>query len=344
MSRYYDIIISKEIGSPPIRRYTSFTNGATDPNAQQIELDIYEIASGLPNGDTASYVRVWGIPLTDIAQAANLNNMAIQVFAGMQKGLPLANPAQAALIAQGFIFQAYGNWIGTEMTLDLQIKPGTGTQANPKNIVLNWKKGQQLADALRSTLSTAFPNYGANNIKINISPNLVLTADEPSYHETVPQIAQYLKALTQTLIGGDYPGIDILFKQNTIIVYDGSSRANPKQIAFTDLIGQVTWAGPGLVQATCVMRADIGVGDYIKLPPGQVTINQASLSQFRQGSVFQGEFIVSSVRHVGNYRQPAAEAWITALECNPLPKSKGTVEITDLQTGGTINSLAPAGG
>ena len=339
MSRYYQIVISQAAGDEAVKTYTSFTNGQTDPNALQIEIDAPVAASANPMGDVGALVRIWGIPLTDIAQASNLNGMAVQVFAGMQKGLPLANPAQSGLIVQGFIFQAFGNWIGTSMTLDLQILPGTGSAASPKNIVLNWKKGQQLADAIKSTLSTAFPGYALN---INISPNLVLAADEPSYHETVPQLAQYIKEASKNIVGGVYPGVDILFKQKSILVYDGTSKGNPKQIAFTDLIGQATWLAPGLIQVTCVMRADIGVGDYVKLPPGQVTINQASLSQFRQGSVFQGTFSVSAVRHIGNYRQAAAEAWVTTLECNPVPKAQGTVEITDMQTGGTINDLAPA--
>ena len=80
------------------------------------------------------------------------------------------------------------------------------------------------------------------------------------------------------------------------------------------MIGQVTWIDYQTVQLNCVMRADLHVGDYIKMPPGQVTTTAQSYSQFRQGSVFQGTFQISRIRHVGNFRQPMGEAWITTID------------------------------
>lgn len=343
MSRFYDIQLSLPnvaAGSKPALEFTSHPGGVFDPNAQLVEIDAPVAASGEPL-DTGALVRIHGIPLSLISQSQNLNKYAIKVFGGMQKGLPLANPAQAGPLVQGIVFQAFGNWIGTNMDLDLVILGGTGSAFDPANLVLSWQKGQQLSDALKSCLSIAYPNK--NPPTINISQNLIISETQNHVAQSLAQLSQYLGPVTRQIIGAGYPGISIFIKGNSIIVSDGTVPPNPKQLAFTDLIGQPTWTGPATIQATCVMRGDISVNDYIKFPPGQVTITEASLSQFRQGSVFQGIFRVISQRHIGNSRQPNAESWITILECLPVPKRKGTVEITDLQTGGTIQSLSSRG-
>jgi hypothetical protein len=310
--RYYSIEISDADSGAAVATYTSFPNGQTDPNALNVEFDLPVAANAQPTGDANTFVRIWGIPLTDIAQSRDLNGKSIKVYGGMQKGLPLANPAQAGLLVQGVINQAFGNWIGTDMTLDLQIYPGTGTQEKPKNLVMNWQKGQQLSASLQSTLQTAFPGY---TINMNISDKVVATMDDPRHWDTVPQMALDLYNTSKKIIGGDkYSGVEIFVQDKTIAVYDNTHQPSPIQIDFTDLIGQVTWLDFATLQVSCVMRAKPGVGDIIKLPPGQVTINAASLSQFRQGSVFQGTFMINAVRHVGNFRQAASQSWMTTYE------------------------------
>ena len=63
------------------------------------------------------------------------------------------------------------------------------------------------------------------------------------------------------------------------------------------------------------MRADIQVGDYLKLPAGASTIIQASsYSQYRNQAAFTGVFQVSAVRLVGNSRQADANSWVTIIE------------------------------
>lgn len=316
--RYYDIIITNPNSGGTIRRYTSFTNGQTDPNALDMMIDAPVSAAHDPLGEVGALVRIWGIPLTDIAQSNNLNGMNVQVFGGMQKGLPLASPAQAGLLVQGQIFQAFGNWIGTNMTLDLQILPGMGTMTQPANIVLNWPKGQSMSDAIRQSLETAFPSY---TVQSNLSSALTFPEGQWGVYQTLSQFAQWVNQMSKAIIGGAYSGVNIFVKGKTISVYDSTSPQNPVKIAFNDLIGQVTWIAPNTVQATCVMRSAPNVGDYITLPPGQVTINQASLSQFRQGSVFQGTFMITSAHHVGHFRQPLSEDWVTVYEAVAVPQS-----------------------
>src|SRR3974390_1161091 len=177
-------------------------DGSTDPAALQVELDIPVAPYATPAG--AGWVRVWGVPLQQIAQTKDLNNKSVKVYGGMAKGLPLANPAQAGLLVQGTIYPAFGNWIGTDQTLDLIIPPPFGTsggQGAPPggqvaNIVHNWKQGTPLSSAIKSALQTAFPTYTVN---VSIGSNLSLPRNDVGYYETMGQYASHLKNLSQRL-------------------------------------------------------------------------------------------------------------------------------------------------
>jgi hypothetical protein len=309
--RYYHVQITDPSSGKVLKDYNSYVNGQTDPGALNVELDIQVAPYDAPVG--GSYVRVWGIPLTDIGQAADLNGKNIAVYGGMQKGLPLANPAQAGLLVSGTIFQAFGNWQDVDMTLDLiLLASGPGSDAPsasaPVNLTQNWKAGTPLSAAIKTTLGTAFPSTKST---INIDPSLILAHDEPGFYGNLAQFAKYIKDVSQSIKGGTYPGVSITIQDAAFVVYDGTSKSSPKQIAFNDLIGQVTWKAPNIVNFTCVMRADFHVGDYVKLPPGQVTTTAQSLSQYRQGSVFNGTFQIVYVRHVGNYRADDGRYWAT---------------------------------
>jgi hypothetical protein len=306
--RYYKIRITDPKSGATVVEYTSLnTLGQTIPGALNIELDIPVSNMAEPAG--SAYVKIWGISLEQIGQAYDLNNKNIEVYAGMQKGLPLANPKQAGLILQGTISQAFGNWQGLEQSLDFVINAIGGSASDPKNIILNWKKGQVLGDAIKSALSTAFPEFQA---EIKTSSKLVLNQDEAGYYETVTQFADYVKIVSQHILGKQgYLGVDILVQNKKFIVYDGSTESTPKEVQFIELIGQPTWIEFSKVNFKCVMRADLNVGDYVKLPQGQATVTANSFSQFRSKTAFSGVFRIDVVRHVGNFRQPDASSWAT---------------------------------
>jgi hypothetical protein len=312
--RYYRIAITNASSGAPVRTYTSFANGKTIPGALNIELDIPVTPYAQPMG--SAMVRVWGISLQDIGQASDLNNQVIEVYGGMQKGLPLAKPSQNGLIVRGQIFQAFGNWIGVDQTLDLIIATATGTEIKPKNIVLNWKAGTTMATAIRTTLSTAFPDYKPPTI--NIDPKLVLPADEVGFYENITQFAKTVKVISQQIIGGnDYAGVDITPSENSFTVLDGSTQTKPRAIAFEDMIGQPTWVNPRGIQFKCVMRADLKVNDYVKMPPSLVVSGAATVNpRVSAKSIFQGVFRIVQIRHVGNFRAPDAAAWITTIDAN----------------------------
>jgi len=344
--RYYDIKItdpsSGQVVAPPGlasllagSSYTSFLAGQTLPGALKVELDLPIIGAATPQG--FGLVRVWGISLAEIGQATNLGAKAagqpgknITVRGGMQKGLPLANPAQSGVLFQGSIVQAFGNWIGTDMTLDIVVMPGAstgsqpggaGTLGKPKNIVLNWKAGTPLSNALKSALQTAFPGYTG---KMNINSGIVRPGDQIGYYPTLEQLAQFVRQISiDSIKTSGYPGVTIAppATDNTINVFDGSSSSSgsgQKQINFWDLIGQPTWIESPNIQFKTVMRADIKLGDEIKLPPTLVqNTAQAQSSLTNQNVAFQGGFTIVNGRHVGDSRQPTGDAWVTVFEGAP---------------------------
>jgi hypothetical protein len=329
--RYYRIEIE---GGPT---YTSFENGVTNPNALQVEMDIPVAPFASPAAGGA-YVKVWGIPLADISQANNLRFKNIKVYGGFQKGLPLANPAQAGLLVQGYIWQPFGNWIGVDQTLDLVILPGAAPSdqknvSKPMNLSLNWKKGQLLSDALKTMLTTAYPGYTVN---ANVNPNLKVLQDEPAFFNSLEEAARYVKSTSRGIINTDgYPGVDITLVGTTFNIRDntapaqssssgnaggnaGGNAAGTKTVSFQDLIGQPTWIEAPDIQFKTMMRADLQVGDQITLPKTQVTNSaQAASSLINQNVSFQGGFQITSMRHVGNFRQALSDAWVTVFNATP---------------------------
>jgi len=313
--RYYSIIIRNQANNQIVHAlsspssdatYTSFVNGQTLPGALNVELDLPISVYALPAG--TALVRIWGVSLQEISQASDLSGLTIEVYGGMQRGLPLAKPQQSGLLIQGTIFQAFGNWQGLNQTLDLILYPQTGSPDTPINIVFNWKAGASFAQAIKSSLATALPGLSVN---VSVSAALVLPNDETGFYRSLPEFAIYIKGLSQTIVGGAYSGVDIVIRQSAVYVYDGTSPTTPLAISFEDLVGQPTWIGLNEMQFNCIMRADIGMGDYVKLPPSPVITTQSAFANLRQKSSFQGVFQIIYLRHVGNFRQPDGNSWIT---------------------------------
>ncbi|WP_439925679.1 hypothetical protein [Nitrobacter sp. JJSN] len=305
--------------------FTSYENGQNVRGALQVELDIPVAAMHSP-GNGGAFVKIWGIPLSQISQAKNLNWKSIKVYGGFQKGLPLANPKQAGLLVQGFIFQSFGNWQGTDMSLDIIIAagppPAQGKPVDaPKNLSLNWVKGQPLDGAIKSTLSTAYPG---SKINVNLNGNLVAPEDMPGVYTSVKALAEWLFGASKSIINKpDYHGAAIAFDGNTINVYD-KPNTTVKNIAFVDLIGQPTWILAPSIAFKCAMRADIALNDEVQMPKTLVTNSQqAQSSLVNQAAAQQGTFIISSIHHFGNFRQPDGYSWVT--EFNAVPKiTQGT--------------------
>jgi hypothetical protein len=84
MARWHKIIIGG----------TTFA-ATGDPNALQVELDITVAQFAVPHPGQAAWCRVSGIPLQTVLTANQFTNQQIQVYGGMQQGLPRRRPKRA---------------------------------------------------------------------------------------------------------------------------------------------------------------------------------------------------------------------------------------------------------
>jgi hypothetical protein len=350
--RYYDIKIyypqaypQDKNNSPPklYKRFSSLRNGVFNPGNLMIEFDIQRFGESTPAGE--SCITIWGISPQDMQQARqDMFGMTIEMEVGMSKGLPLAtrlaNPGQNGLVLKGVIWQVIGNWQGTELRLDLIIRSGPVSSTDPMplspiNVTLPWDKGMKLSVALAQCFQTLGGGY---RFTINVSDRLINNCDSPMFCGSLGELAKTLNALSKSIIReSNYNGVEItIVNGNEIRVFDNdlayhadkdskdsanNLRRNPTQLEFADLIGQPTWVQFNTICIPCVMRSDIQVGAYIRMPEKLRPIVQASsYSQFRNDAAFTGDFQVKTVRLLGNSRQPDANAWVTVIEAYPAPK------------------------
>jgi hypothetical protein len=342
--RFYDITITDPTNADKKQIYTSWFNGKNDPGALNLILDAPVTTFSRPLG--ATMLELWGIPIQTISNANNLNNKIISVQAGFKPGLPLATQAsekQSGPIINGYILQAFGNWIGTNMTLNLVVVPGTprqqtqtattagqqpatatnttrpplGSPTAPVDFHFNMPVGMSLRVAVENTLTTALPNF-TRQIRIS---TLLSPGPRNFVSRSLSEFAQTIKTLSRQLNSDiEYPGVDItLTPNNTLLVSDGTEEVKRIDISYLDLIGQPTWIEPLKIQFKCPMRADLQVGYNITLPKGRFYGIQPSdpnlPRDYRFQSAQQGTFRIIELRHVGNFRQPDANSWVTVVTC-----------------------------
>jgi hypothetical protein len=349
--RYYDVIIRnpttgvlvqptafKKLNLPST--YTSYVNGRSIGGALDMQMQFQSFPFASPEASSSSFIRFYGISLAEISQGNLLEGFRITVKAGMQKGLPLANPKQNGVIAEGYIYQCYGNWQGVDKTLDINFYPvgsSGGTPLNPNgklNFMFVWKKNMLLKDAIESTLAMALPTVPR---RILISDQLRAKADFNAVYTTMAAFGAAIKRWTntvefqgiKTLSGAKYSGVDISKPQNDILVVDGTStaytqntQANPKQLEFVDLIGQPTWINGTEVNFKTVLRADISIEDYVKFPKGLsnspyvITTPGSAVpgANSRNRLAFDGVFKIQRVFHFAQFRNPNADAWVTTFD------------------------------
>ena len=310
--RYYQIQVLNDDNSiyAQWNSHTQQGAGIADPGAPQVEFDLPIYSFETPQG--AGIVKVFGIGLKMISQASNLNGKSITVSVGMAKGLPLANPNQHGLPLHGKIFQCFGNWQGVEQSLVIIFQPQAGSQAAPANISLNWLAGQSLQTALDSALGIAFPSYTRQFL---ISQKLILSYDQTAIYQNLAQLSDYVNGISKKIINDQtYNGVKISFRNNVLYVFDNTTSTDPKQIAFSDLIGQPTWIDLVTIQVQLVGRGDIYVSDYITLPQAPLQTSQAANNQAKNALTFTGKYLVTKVRLVGASRQPSGNSWVAVID------------------------------
>lgn len=327
--RYYNIQITEQDGSPitdikgnPIGPFTSLmsTGRTTNLAALNVYIDMPVAAYDSPI-ESSGMVRIWGLPLYFISQANNLNGKKIVVRGGMSPGLPLADPSQQGILVSATIQQAFGNWQGVNQTLDMYVRQSEGGPLAPKDITFSWKKDTKMSLAIENALKTAYKKEGFG-VKVQISDNLVAYEDMTAPYQSVKQFAMAMRPLSRDILKNElYPGVRIIFDEDTFYVYDvekpGAIAGNPRFLNFPDLVGQPTWYDPGTVTFKTVMRGDIQMGDYVMFPI-QTSAFQfstaGSQTQARQRSAFNGVYQITSVRHMGEFRQKGGDNWVTVFQ------------------------------
>lgn len=319
--RYYKIVVTNPTTGTVVDTWASlYADGTFNPGALMAYFDIQRFDMSTPKG--MSLVRVWGESIKKLQQAqANYTGMQIQVYLGMSAGLPLANPDQSGIVLNGTVFQAFGNWQGTEQTLDFIITAGSGSNAAPVNMVLEWASGQKLSAALFFTLQRAFPGF---TVTVNIDDRLVCNNANPGYYYSLTQLTQWVNSFSKSIItDSNYSGVRIAIHDKTINVYDSTTTTVANNgavtLSFNDLVGQPTWIDYATAQIKTTMRADIMVGSIITMPANTLVVTTAaSYSAYKSTSGFVGNMMINSVRCLGNSRARDAEGWVTVLEGNPV--------------------------
>ncbi|HUB48357.1 MAG TPA: hypothetical protein VMB73_25555 [Acetobacteraceae bacterium] len=305
--------------TPSALGVSGFNQTPYDPGALNCRFDLLSYPQATPMG--ASWITLEGVPQNILTNAGQFVGQQLIFKGGMGSGLPLANPQQAGLLVQGYVYQAFGNREGTQLDLTFLLLGSTYTISNPGNIVLNWIAGTPLATALQNTLKTAYPNA---TIKMNIS-NIVLNHTEVHFCSTLTGLAQLLSDITST-------NIVIVANGTVITVTDNSFKPAMKQLVFTDFIGQPMWIDLNTILVKTVLRADIQNGDHIRMPPGfqnvpgfVQTAAQATTGGINYVSAIQGDFVVNEgIRHVGDFRQPSGHAWCSIIRAAALTSGTTT--------------------
>lgn len=311
--RMYELRLTDPVTNKLVRSWESHPNSKFDAQAQNIQFDIPTTSYDIPIG--GQIITIEGVALRELSQAIDYVGLQFTLRAGMASGLPLANPLQSGVISSGTVTQSFGNWEGTEMTLDLVVYPSAYSLGNSGNIVTSWTIGTPLADALKTTLTTAYPDTPVN---INISPSLMLGYSEFGWHESLEGLAEQIMTVTAQQ---GHP-VRIALQAGIINVFDDTYTPKPIQLNFNDLIGQPTWISINTVQIKLVMRGDISIGSKIKMPTGitnspgfaNTTADGMPNSQ-KNKPTFSGEFSVVEMRHLGNFRSADGASWVTLINC-----------------------------
>lgn len=314
--RYYEIKISPSELSPtsftPIV-YSSLTRDRKDNGAAlSVDIDIFQTWYSQPaqNG----FVTIKGVNFAQINQSANFNFARIQIYVGMSKGLPYANQKQAGLIIDGTILQSFGNWLGNDVSLNLVIVPATYNANQKINLTFDWKKGVSLTDAVKATLKIAYPDIPVNG---QFTKDLIYPQNSGGQYKNLLSFSKEVERLSKQVIKDEnYFGAQISSTPSGFLLFDGTTtETKTNNIAFTDMVGNLTWKNLVTINAKLIMRSDLNVGDYIVFPKGSPVLNIVNnFSQYRNNISFQGKFIITSIRHVGSSRQADGNSWCTVVD------------------------------
>jgi hypothetical protein len=322
--RYYELDITDSTGKP----ITDADGNAIGPlnstgnpaGALNIIFDIYIAAPDVATGGTM--LAVYGLPMAALSQSVNLYQANVTLYGGFSRGLPLARAEQQGILLQGQVYNPYGNWEGVNQSLNLIINPGllTDKNGNAINIEVNGRKGEKLGDVVTRALKNAYPD---TKLDIRVSDKLVLPENWPGHYNRPSQLATVIKSASMGLIREEaYTGVSLVMQKGIIRLFDNHTPTGAKAINADELIGQPTWIALNKVSFRTPLRGDLMVGDAVSLPDSIISGSSSLLSvstsgaftPFRRKINFSGCFLITSMRHVGEYRNASGEAWVTIFE------------------------------
>jgi hypothetical protein len=185
----------------------------------------------------------------------------------------------------------------------------------PLNLIHNMLENTPLSSAITQTLSTALPGMGMN---VNISSLLKLAYQDSGVYQSMAQYATYINKLSRSIMGGF--GVHMASHNNTVYVSDLTKPGAPVVLTAFDFIGQPTWIDNVTVEIKVVMRADIKPFDTVTIPAntlmnisGEAIIPLQS-EQVRSVTLESMTFYVTSIRHIGDFRNPDGNYWCTIIQ------------------------------
>lgn len=328
--RRYKLEIKKPDGKIPSdivgNSFGPFDTANTPGTGLNIEFDA--LISGLDVVGAGTVITIYGLPITMLQQNVNLTGCTVDLSAGFAKGLPLANPHQFGSIISGKVFNAWANWLGTYQTLNLQIIPLPLSSDTKEEIpiTLDGKAGEKLSDVIRRGVKVAYPDF---KVDILIGDDLVLPEDGKAPYKSLTHLSTAVRSLSKATKGNpaEYQGIQVsVIGDKLIRIFDDSVVKDGVEILPHELIGQPTWIEFNKVSFKCPLRADLRCGDVVVLPQGLTSsllmVNTGyARSSYRDASLFSGKFLITSVRHIGEFSNPdGSNAWNTVYEAIELSK------------------------
>lgn len=342
------------------------SNGIFDPGALDIEFESDQVNL---NAYSNASIKIKGLDIMTLGQAANLQGQYVRLSAGMGRGLPLSKPEQAGLILQGKIYSSFGNWEGTDMSLTLYVTPFMGPEKLSFDLV--GKKGTPLINTIRSALQSNFKIYQINFLTTN---NPLLKEDARGHYDTMESFADAMVKKWKELSGVD---LYIYAQGQQFYIIDQTTKSPARNIDFDDLIGQPTWNGTASISFCTPIRHDINIGDIVTFWTNQQKVKNSVYGTVKSAgstpaqetkpaakpaatpattksatppaqkdptppapanatppkpkdttpplpkdrSLFNGEFMITAVHHIGQFRSAEGRQWMTSFDAMPRPKT-----------------------
>jgi len=314
MGRYFDVAIF-DTQNKLVERFRSHDDQSR-PKDGALMIEISAAVTLHANAGEGTVVTIYGLSRKYLQQQFNLNGFRIEVYGGMAKGLPLANPAQRGLLFVGNVQETtpmleMGNVILVLSVTANAINP----RSKPVNLFFKLKKGEKLENGIKNL----FPNEKLN---ISISDRLIVDYDIDKHFTVFDDFARYVFELSKHIIKDtEYKGVNASHKKDGIIFLDFSKPSKKIiKIDFKDLIGQPTFRDLYTIDARFVMRGDLSLGDTIQFPDKMnVQFGQGTFPlNTRQQATFKGNFTVLDLHHIGNSRASSGDSWVTLVTAGKL--------------------------